>query len=84
MIFHCLILSFLPTKEVPVFTDCLNTISAWCEQAYLVVVFVVVVNTLAVDEQAELLRQLRTSDLSILLIPKQWFEGEKGDSAISK
>ena len=84
VIFHCLILSFLPTKEVPVFTDCLNTISAWYEQAYLVVVFVVVVNTLAVDEQAELLRQLRTSDLSILLIPKQWFEGEKGDSAISK
>ena len=48
------------------------------------IVFVAVVNTLAVDEQEELLRQLRTSDVSILLIPKQWFEGEKGDSAISK
>ena len=48
------------------------------------IVFLVVVNTLAVDEQAELLGQSRTSDLSILLIPKQWFEGEKGDSGISK
>ena len=46
----------------------------------LVIVFVFVVNNLAVDEQAELFRPLRTSDLSILLIPKQWFEGEKGDS----
>ena len=49
----------------------------------LVIVFVVVVNTLAVDEQAELLGQLRTSDLSILLIPKRWFESEKEDSGIS-
>ena len=48
------------------------------------IVFVVVVNTLAVDDQAELLGQLRTSDLSILFIPKQWFEGEEGDSGISK
>ena len=50
----------------------------------LVIVFAAVVNTLAVDELAELPEQLRTSDLSILLIPKQWFEGQKGDSDISK
>ena len=49
----------------------------------LVIVFVVVVSTLAVDEQAELLGQLRRSDLSILLIPKRWFESEKEDSGIS-
>ena len=49
----------------------------------LVIVFVVA-NTLPIDELAELLGQLRTSDLSISLIPKQWFEGEKGDSDISK
>ena len=48
------------------------------------IVFVLVVNTLAVGELAELLRQLRTSDLSILLIPEQWFESKKGDSNISK
>ena len=48
------------------------------------IVFVFVVNNLAVDEQAELFRPLRTSDLSILLIPKQWFEGEKEDSGISE
>ena len=50
----------------------------------LVIKFVFVVNNLTVDEQAELFGQLRTSDLSILLIPKQWFEGEKEDSGISK
>ena len=50
----------------------------------LVIVFVVVVNTLAADELAKLLRQLRTSDLSILLILKQWFEVKKGNSNISK
>ena len=41
------------------------------------IVFVAVVNSLAVDELAELLGQLRTSDLSIFLTPKQWFEGGK-------
>ena len=50
----------------------------------LEIIFVVAVNTLAVDKLAELLGQWRTSDLSILLIPKQWFEGEKRDSDISK
>ena len=44
----------------------------------------VIVNTLAVDKQAELLRQFRMSDVSILLTPKQWFEGEKRYSDISK
>ena len=48
----------------------------------LVTVFVAVVNTLAVDKLAELLRQLRTSDL--FLTAKQWFESMKGDSDISK
>ena len=50
----------------------------------LVIVVVVVVNTLAVDGQAEQLGQLSSSDLSIWLTPKQWFEGEKGDSGILK
>ena len=50
----------------------------------VVIVFVVVVNALFVDEQADLLGQLRTSDLSIVLILKQWFEGEKGESVVSK
>ena len=48
----------------------------------LVTVFVAVVNTPAVDELAELPRQLRTSDL--FRTAKQWFEGVKGDSDISK
>ena len=48
-------------------------------------VFVVaVVSILAVDELVGLLGQLRRSDLSILLIPKQWLVGEKEDSNISK
>ena len=84
VIFHCLILNFPPTKEVPVLTDCLILSLPSVNRPGLVIVFVVVVNTLAVDELAELLGQLRTSDLSILLIPKQWFVGEKGDSDISK
>ena len=42
-------------------------------------VIVVVVNNLAIDELPELPGHLRTSNLSILLIPKEWFEGEKGD-----
>ena len=49
----------------------------------VVILFVVVVNTLFVNEQADLLGRLRTSDLSIALILKQWFEGEKGDSEFS-
>ena len=40
---------------------------------------VVAVNALAIDELPELPGHLRTSNLSILLIPKEWFEGEKGD-----
>ena len=50
----------------------------------LVIIFADVVNNVAVGELAELFGQLRTSNLSILLIPNQWFEGEKGDSDISK
>ena len=84
VIFHCLILHFPPTKEVPVLTDCLTLSLPGMNRLGLVIVFVFVVNNLAVDEQAELFRPLRTSDLSILLIPKQWFEGEKEDSGISK
>ena len=84
VIFHCLILNFPPTKEVPVLTDCLILSLPGMNRPGLVIVFVVVVNSLAVDELAELLGQLRTSDLSILLIPKQWFEDKKGDYDISK
>ena len=62
------------------FDKLFNTISASYEQAWFsdcisiekkVIVFVVVVNSLAVDELAELLGQLRTSDLSMFLSPKQ-------------
>ena len=49
----------------------------------IVFVAVIVVNIQAEVELSNLLGQLWTSDLSILLLPKQWFEGEKGDSNIS-
>ena len=81
---HCLILNFPRTKEVPVFTDCLILSLPGMNRPGLVILFVVVVNTLAIEKLAELLRQLRTSDLSILLVPKQWLVGKKGDSDISK
>ena len=85
VIFHCLILNFPPTKEVPVLTDFLILSLIGMDTFGLVMVFIVVVNTLAVDGQAELLRQLRkSSELSILLIPKQWFEDDKEDFGISK
>ena len=84
VIFHCLILNFPPTKEVLVLTDCLILSLPGMNRLGLVIIFVVAVNTLAVDKLAELLGQLKTLDLSILLIPKHWFEGEKGDSGISK
>ena len=82
VIFHCLILNYPPTKEGP--KDRLVLSLPGMNRPGLVIVFVVVVNSLAVDELAELLGQLRTSDLSILLIPKQWFEDKKGDYDISK
>ena len=51
----------------------------------IVFIFVVVVgNTLGVDKVAELLGHMRTPDLSTLLFPKQWFQGEKGDSDFSR
>ena len=84
VIFHCLILNFPPTKEVLVLTDCLILSLPGMDRLGLVIIFVVAVNTLAVDKLAELLGQLKTLDLSILLILKHWFEGEKGDSGISK
>ena len=84
VIFHCLILNFPPTKEVPVLKDGLVLSLPGMNRPGLVIVFVVVINSLAVDKLAELLGQLRTSDLSILLISKQWFEGKKGDYDISK
>ena len=65
-------------------TDCLILSLPGMKWFGVVIVFVVVVNTLFVDEQADLLGQLKTSDLSIVLILKQWFEGEKGDSGVSK
>ena len=49
-------------------TDCLILSLPGMNRPGLMIVFVVViVNVLAVDELAELLEQLRTSDLSILL-----------------
>ena len=71
VIFHCLIFNFLPTKEVLVLTDCLILSLISMDTFGLVMVFIVVVNTLALDEQAELLRQLRkSSDLSIIFYSK--------------
>ena len=55
VIFYCLILNFPPTKEVPVLTDCLILSLPGINRPGLVIVFVVVVNILAVDELAELL-----------------------------
>ena len=84
VIFHCLILDFPPTKEVLVLTDYLILSQPGMNGPGLMIVFVVVVNTLAVDDLAELLGPLRASDLSILLIPNQWFVGEKQDSDTTK
>ena len=67
-----------PTKDV----HCLNLSLPGMSKPGITSVFVV--NALAVEELAELLGQLRTSDLSILLIPTQWFNSEKGDSNITK
>lgn len=52
---------FAPAKEVPVLSHSLILSS-------FIFVFV---NALAVDELADLLGQLRTSEISILIIPKQ-------------
>ena len=52
---------FAPAKEVPVLSHCLRLSS-------FIFVFV---NALAVDELADLLGQLRTSEISILIILKQ-------------
>ena len=52
---------FAPAKEVPVLSHCLMLSS-------FIFVFV---NALAVDELADLLGQLRTSEMSILIILKQ-------------
>ena len=71
VIFNCLILNFPPNKEVPVLTDCLILSLSGMKKPGLVIIFIVVVNTVAIDELAELLGQLKTSDISILLIPKQ-------------
>ena len=84
VICHCLTLSFPPTKVVTVLTDCLMLYLSGMNNPGLVIIFADVVNNVAVGELAELFGQLRTSSLSILLIPNQWFEGEKGDSDISK
>ena len=55
MIYHCLISNFPQTKEVPVLTDCLIPSLPGMNRLGLKIAFVVVVNTLAVDEQSELL-----------------------------
>ena len=68
-----LTLNFPPTKGVPVLTDCLILSLSGINKPGLVIVSVAVVNILAADELKELLGQLRTSDISIFLIPNQWF-----------
>ena len=57
LIFHC----FSPIKEVPVLTNCFIISLPGMNRPGLVIVFVVILNTLGVDELAELLGQLRTS-----------------------
>ena len=59
VIFHCLILNFPPTKEVPVLTDFLILSLPGMNSLGLVIVFVVVVNTLVVDEQAGAVEDIR-------------------------
>ena len=49
VIFHCLILNFPTTKEVPVLTDCLILSLAAMNRLGLVTVFATVINALAVD-----------------------------------
>ena len=44
------------------------------------IAFAVVVNSLTVDEVTKLFGQLTTSDLSISLIAKEWFGGQKRNS----
>ena len=58
-------------RSAPVLTGCLILTPTGTNKPVLVIVFVVVVNALVVDEMVELLGELLTSDLSILLIPKQ-------------
>ena len=65
-------------------TDCLILSLSGMNKPGLVIVFVAVVNTLAADNLTELLGQLMTSDLSILLNSRQWFESDIGYSDISK
>ena len=50
VIFHCLLLNFIPTKEVPVLTNSLILPLPGMNKPGLVIPFVVVVNTLAVDD----------------------------------
>ena len=77
VIFYCFTLNFPLSKEVFVSTDYLILSLPSIKKPDSVIVSAVVINTLAIDELAELLGQLKTPDLSILLIPKQWFEGCK-------
>ena len=65
VIFHCLVLNFPPTKEVPVLIDCLILTLSGMNRPGLVIVVVVVVNALAVEGLAELFGQLIISDLLI-------------------
>ena len=65
VIFHCLVLNFPPTKEVPVLIDCLILSLSGMNRPGLVIVVVFVVNALAVEGLAELFGQLIISDLLI-------------------
>ena len=73
MIFYFLNLGFPPTKQVAVLTDYLILCLSGMSKPGFVIVFAVALITLAAEELKELLGQLRTSNLSIMLIPEQRF-----------
>ena len=53
--YYCLILNFPFTKDVPVLTDCLLSLPDINRSGLVILLFVLVLNTLGVDELAELL-----------------------------
>ena len=80
MTFHGLTLNFPLAKKVPVLKNCLMPSLLGINKPGLGIAFTVVVNSLTLDELTKLSGQLITSDLSISLIVKQLFGGEKRNS----
>ena len=80
MTFHGLTLNFPLAKKVPVLKNCLMPSLLGINKPGLGIAFTVVVNSLTLDELTKLFGQLITSDLSISLIVKQLFGGEKRNS----